>query len=357
MLRYRINEFEVVVDIILDGPLLIAAGEEPPPEHAFSASASFAEGVEEAVRFLRDRPAAGKEEEGGVDNEFVQTERNGEEQAFLPGSSLKGVLRQRAEQLARTMGQGCCDPFAQIGDGSDEKEVSCSARIEQQRRTLAEQERRLAGHEVYRMACPVCKVFGCLGLASRLAIGDAYVTGNSSRLGTRDGVGIDRRRGGAREKVKFKNEVMESGRFRSHLRVRNFELWQLGLLAHVLDSLVRGAIRVGHGTHRGLGQVFAEIQSIKLSTFGDHALSAQPDRAVIAGLGTLAAGAGVPDVEAYGFTADEVLSIDGVQGERDGLRYWWVFPPPQQEILWSAVAARWRDYPGAKSGDGERGEG
>jgi CRISPR-associated RAMP protein (TIGR02581 family) len=354
MLRHRVSEFEVILDIIPQGPLLIVEGEqEPLPDHALSTGLSFAEGVEEALEFVQDRPTPEKEEKGGVDNVFVRTDRNSGDEPFVPGSSLKGVLRHRAEQLARTMGQGCCNPFARVDEVADEAEVSCSVRIEQRRKALAEQERELAGHEIYCMACPICRLFGCLGLASRLQVADGYLVGGSYQSASRDGVGIDRRRGGAREKVKFQNEVLEAGRFRTGLRVRNFELWQLGVLAYLLDDLISGRIRLGHGTHRGMGEISVEIQSVQLTYFGSHALRSDPDRVVVSGLGTLAAESGLAHTEAYGFVSDEEVSIKGVRGQRDGLRYCWLFPPAQQEQLWAAVAPLWRDLAGARHWDAE----
>jgi CRISPR-associated RAMP protein (TIGR02581 family) len=350
MFRHRVNEFEVVLTIVPRGPLLIAEGEqESPPGHELSPHLSFAEGVEEATALLKDRPKAEKEEEGGVDNRFVRTDRRRGREPFVPGSSLKGVLRQRAERLARTVGQGCCDPFAASGDTPGDREMSCSARIEEKRqRALEDEERGLTGAEVYRTACPVCRLFGCLGLASRIQVTDGYLIEEPGELPSRDGVGIDRRRGGAREKVKFENEVLEQGTFCAHLRLRNFELWQLGTLAYLLDDLAAGRIRLGHGTHRGMGKISAEIDKAWLTYFGARARRAEPDRVVVQGLGALLAAAGFPELEGYGFASDEGVPIEGVKGERNGFRYRWFFPPAQQEALWAAVAPLWDGFAGPR---------
>lgn len=345
MLRYRVNEFAVTFDVIPRGPLLIVMGEQASsPEHVLSPGKPFADGVEEALELLQHRPRPEKEEEGGVDNHFVQTDRNGQREPFLPGSSLKGVLRSRAEKLARTMGQGCCDPFETIDAVTDGAAVSCSARVEQRRKALADEEEQLLGPEIYRMACSVCKLFGCLGLASRLQIADAYLVEGSFKTAHRDGVGIDRQRGAAREKLKFQNEVLEAGRFRTHLRVRNFELWQLGMIAYLLDDLIHSRIRLGQGKHRGLGKVSAQIQNVQITHFGARALHAHPDRLLVSGAGTLAASQGIPDIAAYGFRSCEGVFVQGVQGARDGLRYRWTFPCRQQEALWAAVAPLWQNY-------------
>lgn len=344
MLRERVNEFEVVLDIIPRGPLLIVEGEQrPSPAVSLSEDVAFDEGVAEALELLKRRPQVEKEEVGGIDAFFVRTRRNGGAEPFIPGSSLKGTLRQRAEQLARTMGRGCCDPFARSGDIAGQTEVSCSVRIEQRRQALAADNRTLQGPEVYRLACPVCKIFGCLALASRLQITDGYLVEGFSEISTRDGVGIDRQRGGAREKAKFRHEVLEAGRFRTRLRVRNFELWQLGLLAYLLDDLIESRIRLGHGTHRGLGKIGAQVQEMTLTYFGARVLHAEPDRVEVLGMGSLAAETGLHDAEAYGFTSEDGILIKDVSGKRDGLRYRWYFQPAQQEQLWAGVAPLWQN--------------
>jgi CRISPR-associated RAMP protein (TIGR02581 family) len=335
--------------------LLIVQGEqEAPPTMVLAEAGTFDEGVQEALRHLQDRPSAEKEEAGGIDNFFVLTDRDGNEEPFIPGSSLKGVLRQRAEQLARTMGRGCCDPFAGPEDVVEEKDISCSVRIERRRKALADRGETLPGHEVYRMACPICKLFGCLGLAARIQVSDGYLVDDAFHLTSRDGVGIDRRRGGAREKAKFRNEVLETGRFRTRLHLRNYELWQLGLMAYLLDDLVCGQIRLGHGTHRGLGKITAETQEVTVTTFGRRALEAQSNKVELLGAGQLAAETGLPHAEAYGFQSDDGVRIDGAVGERDGLRYVWELPPAQQEQLWAAVALLWRT-PVSPTDGGEEG--
>jgi len=349
MLRQRVNEFEVVLDIIPQGPLLIVEGEqEPPPTVSLSEDVAFDEGVAEVLERLRQRPQVEKEEVGDIDARFVRTRRNCDAEPFVPGSSLKGILRQRAEQLARTMGRGCCDPFAESSDVADQREVSCSARIEQRRRVLAAEDQNLPEPEVYRLACPVCRLFGCLALASRLQVTDAYLVSGSYQISTRDGVGIDRRRGGAREGAKFRHEVLETGRFRTRLRIRNFELWQLGLLAYLLDDLIEGRIRLGHGTHRGLGKIGAEVREVTLTYFGARTLHAQPDRVEVLGIGRLAAETGLSNAEAYGFASEDGVLIEGVSGERDGLRYHWRFQPAQQEQLWAGVAPLWQEFASAE---------
>ena len=69
MLKQLVNECLIELVIRPDGPILIKSGIETV---------------------------------SGPDMSFVRTWRNGEEQVFLPGSSLKGVLRSNAERITRT---------------------------------------------------------------------------------------------------------------------------------------------------------------------------------------------------------------------------------------------------------------
>ena len=86
MLKQLVNECVIELHIIPEGPLLIKSG----------------------IATL-----------SGPDMAFVKVWRNGTEEVYLPGSSLKGVLRSHAERIARTLNeQAACDPFAKQGSGT-----------------------------------------------------------------------------------------------------------------------------------------------------------------------------------------------------------------------------------------------
>ncbi len=55
-------------------------------------------------------------------------------------------------------------------------------------------------------------------------------------------------------------EVVSSGvSFETDIHVRNFEIWQLGMLFIVLQDMADELICIGSGRSRGLGQVTAQI--------------------------------------------------------------------------------------------------
>ncbi len=191
---------------------------------------------------------AGAEQLVGPDMVFVRTKRNGEEQPYLPGTSLKGVFRSYAERIIRTLapagGPPVCVPYA----GRKDPETACGERLKNVDKPTA-----------YKRSCPACRLFGSLAFAGRIAIRDAYLKSKDFDVEVRDGVAIDRHTGGVAGPAKFQLEVLTRGEFETVIGVDNFELWQVGLLVQLLADLSEGRIRVGMGASRGLGEVVGEL--------------------------------------------------------------------------------------------------
>jgi CRISPR-associated RAMP protein (TIGR02581 family) len=205
----------------------------------------------------------------GPDMTPVLTFRNGQQEVFLPGSSLKGVFRSHVEKIVCSLKpRVVCYPF------SDNREKDIN--LEQRRRDYRDscgaiftnlakkdedkrQELDARTEYIYANSCPTCRLFGSTGFIGRLAISDAYLASRSITE-QRDGVGIDRLTGGASHGAKFELEVVSTGVvFETDIHLRNFEIWQLGMLFAVLQDMQDELIRLGSGRSRGLGQVKAEI--------------------------------------------------------------------------------------------------
>lgn len=186
---------------------------------------------------------------------------------YIPGSSLKGVLRSHAERIARTLCSGrvgACNLF--LADKRDkawaEPEGFCGAKFQERK----DREQKLTPPTVYSDSCPACKVFGSTFLIGRLAVPDAYLLPESSyRTERRDGVGIDRFTGGSSSGALFDLEVITDATFGVQLQLVNFELWQLGWVAFVLRDLSEGQVGIGSGKSRGLGQVSATVARLELT--------------------------------------------------------------------------------------------
>ena len=237
MLKKMVNEAFCTLQITTTGPLLVKSGH---------ASIS------------------------GPDMTPVLTWRNGKQEVFLPGSSLKGVFRSHLEKIACSLKpRVVCYPF----EGNEDKQAdvqqrkqyyrdSCGGMFNQYAKRSEDNRHRLEERTdlVYAASCPTCRLFGSTGFIGRLAISDAYLASNELKE-QRDGVGIDRLTGGASFGAKFELEVVSSGViFETDIHLRNFEIWQLGMLFVVLQDMEDELIRIGSGRSRGLGKVKALIK-------------------------------------------------------------------------------------------------
>lgn len=215
----RFGAFDAAVRLDLryegQGPLLVRAGGASPPELP--------------------------------DMSFVRYPGEGQPYPFLPGSSIKGVLRSGVEQLLRGTDQECCDPFKK----------SCS-------KPSAERDPR----------CPACLLFGSTHGAGVVAVDDAVpwpagsrpevrarkVQETLERSAMRNGVGIDRETGSAKSGVLFDFEVLVDPVFHGTVTFRNPTAQQVGLLCAALELLNLGVLRVGAMSTRGLGQVAVSVR-------------------------------------------------------------------------------------------------
>lgn len=298
MLKQLVNECVITLHISPEGPILVKSG---------AATVS------------------------GPDMAFVRTWRNGEWQVYLPGSSLKGVLRSHAERIARTLRMpSACDPFSKEGET-----MFCGERFEQRKKRFDETPN---NPEAYAQSCPICRLFGSTWYAGRLATTDAYAVGAAPRPESRDGVGIDRFTGGAAHGAKFDLEVITGGTFETTLHLRNFEIWQLGLVGFLLQDLKDGLIRVGMGKSRGLGKVIGSVQNVRLYYIGPKVPQPDNGRLTLRGVGSL-----TEQAAAYGIvTPDEVVvDFDGTF-QSNGVRTTYTFP--EDRFPWAAVAPQWVDY-------------
>ena len=272
----------------------------------------------------------------GPDMTPLRTYRGGTTQVCLPGSSLKGVFRSHIEKIIRTLeDEVVCDPFLKMEHSADTKgnqpvcpdyiNVSCSdkfevrkkdeLRIRGQRWKKPEKED-LSTQQVYLESCPVCRLFGSTSFIGRVAISDAYLAeGSEQKLEQRDGVGIDRFTGGAAHRAKFELEVVSPGvTFETNIYMRNFEIWQLGMLMLVVQDLEDGLIRIGSGRSRGLGNIKGKISEVQVNYI--NAMNAQTVNGVW-GLGKL-----LDDIgdNSYGTAVDDYINLQPTTETKRGVR-------------------------------------
>jgi CRISPR-associated RAMP protein (TIGR02581 family) len=271
-------------------------------------------------------------ETGGLDPthpdmEFVRTLQ----QVFIPGSSLKGVLRAHAERIVRSLqaevaeGRGACDPL--------KRGESCGDRIERQR---------LESHEKYRHSCFICRLFGNTVVASHVRFADALPVGDVT-IEERNGVAIDRVFGSVAVGP-FNYEVVTKGTFRTSIIFRNFTLPQLALVGLALRDVGEGRVGVGFGKSRGLGRVTIDWGQLTVRyPLAELRSQQRPDYAVLSGVGALVS---AQARAAYGFgAADSVQLPDGLHFTTDdwGSAQLVAEGSDQVQAVFRLAVGRWRE--------------
>ncbi|CAB3394564.1 CRISPR-associated RAMP protein Csx7 [Kyrpidia spormannii] len=182
---------------------------------------------------------------GSPDDQLVKFWRSGQWVPVIPGSSVKGVFRSRAEQILKGNGLEVDDVFDKDND---------SHRAQAAPKGGAGP--RGHGRELYLHQCSASRLFGSLSLGSRIFFEDAIPEDPSTVVvDLRNGVGINRLTGGSASGVLYNYEVVEAGEFTGRITLQNFELWQLKLIVTLIQDLHDGRLRLGAATSRGLGRL------------------------------------------------------------------------------------------------------
>jgi len=262
---------------------------------------------------------SGQASVSGVNMAFVRTYRNGEkDEPFIPGSSLKGVIRSYAEKICRSLKDSpvpVCLPYLDPknkAEKGEDRQYSCGLLFEKFKKD--KNQKTVPTPDVYRLSCPACRLFGSQCFIGRFATSDAYLTKSFKAQGLpvfeiRDGIAINRITGGVANGP-FDLEVLTRGEFTTSLDIRNFERWQLGLVALVLRDMEEGLVRIGFGKSRGLGRFKARI-----TRFGINYYHRKPG--TLSGLYSLCS----DDRQQYGlFRESEENAFVLPQAETNGLR-------------------------------------
>ncbi len=258
------------------------------------------------------------------------------ETVFIPGSSIKGVVRSAAERVLRTVApegqrdRWACDPLNH--KGACQKEAS----------DLGDRIARKGGEGPYPMAavhkkvCLACRTFGSQAIRSRVSFADAlpspkYVSRANQTL-ARSGVAIDRKTGGPARGKLFQVEVVPGGNFRTRIHLDNVQMWQVALLGLVLEDIDAGLVRMGSAKTRGLGEFEVSLRAVTFRQLGGSAP---------AGVGALA-----PDmVEPYGLIPEEALPEvpGGAEAFRRGpFQGWrWSYAKDDKRAAWALFEAAW----------------
>lgn len=224
---------------------------------------------------------------------------------YIPGSSLKGVLRSAAEATVRGQAfngvpEGACDPL--------DHDASCGGKLGKRGKNGPD----LESSEVHREHCLACRLFGSLAMKGRASVRDLFPwneRGNdpagsdadnqrrANDLEMRHGVSINRITGSVAHGP-FEQEMVPAGvSFWGEIALENYQAWQLGLLAQAFDEVNEGFAQLGSTKSRGLGVARIELGSI----LHEQRVSAEGSPA---GVGTLA---DEQERRAYGLLSEQAL--------------------------------------------------
>jgi len=210
----------------------------------------------------------------GPDMAFVRLMTPAGRTICIPGSSLKGVMRSAAESLLRLVDSKVCD-------ASDAKTLCSEKRKDE----------KVNGKLPYAKHCRVCQTFGSTDLASRVSFSDLLPWGPNAtlqeqrqaiaeiehHLGVRMNVSIDRRKSAVAHGP-FEMETLSGGMLYGEVILRNYRLWQAGLIFFLFDQIDQGMFRLGFAKSRGLGRVRIQPTSLTVEQFGSLA---RADKAVL----------------------------------------------------------------------------
>ncbi len=197
-----------------------------------------------------------------VDLAVIRITRNGRDEPYIPGTSMKGIFRSVSGAVAKVeKGLDVCSGLSK-STCMDVKEVGGKSLMKYVEDMLRENLVKDAGEVFFNNACLMCKLFGAPSFGAHIAFGDAYVQDGYS-FGTRTGIAIDRRTGAAFSGALYTVEYVEPGAvFKFDINTTNLPNYALGLLAKVLKMVDRGEVRVGGFKTRGFGVL--RLRSLKI---------------------------------------------------------------------------------------------
>lgn len=185
---------------------------------------------------------------------------------YIPGSTIKGIVRSNTERIVATLQEKDYFPFNTCLLEED-SQVDCVTEDRKLKEKLTEirknDESEYFG-QLSDMLCSVCQIFGSTELASRVKFSDAFPVNDNNGIYIRDGIAIDRDTGTAREGAKYDYEVLGKGtRFDFEMVAENLTDDELGLIITGLNELIRDSAFMGGMKARGLGKVKLEIEEIE----------------------------------------------------------------------------------------------
>ncbi|NJK81266.1 MAG: CRISPR-associated RAMP protein [Chloroflexaceae bacterium] len=171
---------------------------------------------------------------------------------FIPGASLKGALRARAEALIRAVAATGARDF----DEMEAFQSQIIARLKEDHDFQGND--RALTEAIWNHSTLIEQCFGATWLAGRIFLKDAQVVEEFwfEQFEVRNGVAINRDTETVDGGKLYDYEVVPAGtRFHFELSIENAEDWQLGMMVLLLKPWERGDVQLGGFRSRGLGHV------------------------------------------------------------------------------------------------------
>lgn len=209
------------------------------------------------------RVGAGGEEAAQPSSSDLPVLVGPDDRPFIPGSSLRGVVRSQVERIVRALeptpgnGRGACNPVVEKEWCITDDDMKG---LREQARRRDDADRWLAG-QIWDRSCRICRTFGSPWLASRVRIADLPLSdGSDGRIERRDGVSIHREKETVQNKYDF--ETVPAGMaFDLRITLENLAPAERGLVWLGLRELGDGHILLGGFKSRGLGRAsLADLQ-------------------------------------------------------------------------------------------------
>jgi CRISPR-associated protein Csm3 len=189
---------------------------------------------------------------------------------YIPGSSLKGVLRTLSERFHHLVLPAPRTPVCFLAEDN----CSTGKRSEQIRKNIEQYDQnneQAIEKVIEEEVCPVCQLYGSQFRASKIIVRDSFLCEKKqlkkhSLTTVRHSVAIDRDTGAAKDGAKYDYEVVREGlQFQFTLEGEQLNDQDEKLLFIALQQLASGNVHLGGKVSRGLGLV--KLENIHIYTY------------------------------------------------------------------------------------------
>lgn len=195
-----------------------------------------------------------------VDDRVIRDENNN---PFIPGTSIKGVLRTFIERLINAGIFENMNEYVEKEKGNkiwacDILNNPCISDdiYKEIKKKCENKDKREFAKEIYCEQCDVCKLFGGLHFASKIQISDAKLVDDKANTSIRDGVAIDRDSLTAANASKYTYECINPGaKFKFEMTIDNLDENHKEIVQFLISFLSSGDMKIGGKTSAGLGSI------------------------------------------------------------------------------------------------------